>query len=74
MLFCFVRGESSEFIITKLANIGSSQARFEKDGLIAHPDVLIDNNTAIKNNSSSDCLIVELIDTFELFLIVDDQV
>ncbi len=36
----FIRGESSEFIITNLANMGVAQANLELDGLIAHPDIM----------------------------------
>lgn len=36
----FIRGESSEFIITNLANMGVAQANLEMDGLIAHPDIM----------------------------------
>jgi hypothetical protein len=36
----FIRGESSEFVITELANMGVAQADLELDGLIAHPDIL----------------------------------
>lgn len=36
----FIRGESSEFVITDLANMGVAQADLEFDGLIAHPDIL----------------------------------
>jgi hypothetical protein len=39
----FVRGEASEFIITKLADIGVSQAELNMDGLVAHPDIMGDN-------------------------------
>src|SRR5438128_3438878 len=36
----FVRGEASEFVITNLANMGVAQAELEMDGLIAHPDIM----------------------------------
>jgi CRISPR/Cas system-associated exonuclease Cas4 (RecB family) len=36
----FVRGQSSEYIITELANLGVSQADLEMDGLVAHPDIM----------------------------------
>ena len=49
----FVRGESSEFVITKLANIGVAQADIEMDGIVAHPDIM----------SSDESVIVELKDT-----------
>jgi hypothetical protein len=35
----FVRGESSEFVITELASLGVSQANIEMDGIVAHPDI-----------------------------------
>jgi hypothetical protein len=47
----FVRGEASEFIITKLADLGVSQAELNMDGIIAHPDIMGNN------------LVVELKDT-----------
>jgi hypothetical protein len=49
----FVRGESSEFVITQLADMGVAQADIESDGIVAHPDVM----------SSDQDLIVELKDT-----------
>lgn len=36
----FIRGESSEFIITNLANIGVAQMELEMDGLLARPDIM----------------------------------
>jgi hypothetical protein len=39
----FVRGEASEFVITKLAGLGISQAELELDGLVAHPDIMGDD-------------------------------
>ena len=39
-VYHFVRGESSEFIITQLADIGVSQADLEFDGILAHPDIM----------------------------------
>ena len=36
----FVRGEASEFIITKLAGLGVSQVELNMDGLVAHPDMM----------------------------------
>src|ERR687884_1821450 len=47
----FVRGEASEFVITKLADLGVSQVELNMDGIIAHPDIM------------SDDLVVELKDT-----------
>src|SRR5919205_4475437 len=39
----FVRGEASEFVITKLANLGVSQAELDMEGLVAHPDIMGDD-------------------------------
>ena len=39
-IYHFIRGESSEFVITQLANIGVSQANLEFDGILAHPDIM----------------------------------
>ena len=36
----FVRGESSEFIITQLADLGVAQADIEMEGILAHPDIM----------------------------------
>lgn len=36
----FVRGESSEFIITQLADLGVAQADIEMDEIFAHPDIM----------------------------------
>ena len=36
----FVRGEASEFAITKLAKIGVAQAELQMDGIVAHPDIM----------------------------------
>jgi hypothetical protein len=49
----FVRGESSEFVITELASLGVSQANIEMDGIVAHPDIM----------SEVEDVIVELKDT-----------
>jgi hypothetical protein len=49
----FVRGESSEFVITQLAGLGVAQADIEMDGIIAHPDIM----------SLEECVIIELKDT-----------
>lgn len=43
----FVRGESSEFIITKLASIGVAQADIEMEGIVAHPDIMSNNENVI---------------------------
>jgi hypothetical protein len=49
----FVRGESSEFVITQLAGLGVAQADIEMDGIVAHPDIM----------SLEECVIIELKDT-----------
>ena len=49
----FVRGESSEFVITKLADLGVAQADVEMDGIVAHPDIM----------SLDERVIIELKDT-----------
>ncbi|MGD1834642.1 MAG: hypothetical protein ACPKQO_02850 [Nitrososphaeraceae archaeon] len=36
----YLRGEASEFAITKLANLGVAQSELELDELIAHPDIM----------------------------------
>jgi hypothetical protein len=43
-IYHFIRGESSEFVITQLANIGVSQADLEFDGILAHPDIMSDDS------------------------------
>jgi hypothetical protein len=68
----FVRGEASEFVITKLANMGVAQAELEMDGLIAHPDIMNevkeqemieDEQTVREVKSRRESVIVELKDT-----------
>jgi hypothetical protein len=49
----FVRGESSEFVITQLAGLGVAQAEVEMDGIVAHPDIM----------SLEEGMIIELKDT-----------
>ena len=49
----FVRGESSEFVITELASLGVAQANIEMDGIVAHPDIM----------NEVESVIVELKDT-----------
>lgn len=49
----FVRGESSEFVITQLAGLGVAQADIEMEGIVAHPDIM----------SLEECVIIELKDT-----------
>jgi hypothetical protein len=43
----FVRGESSEFVITQLADLGVAQADIEMDGIAAHPDIMSDEKAVI---------------------------
>jgi CRISPR/Cas system-associated exonuclease Cas4 (RecB family) len=38
----FIRGEASEFAISQLANLGISQADLKFEGLVAHPDIMND--------------------------------
>src|SRR5919199_1892046 len=54
----FVRGESSEFVITQLANMGVAQAEVEMDGITAHPDIMSDEKKGGEGG-----VIVELKDT-----------
>lgn len=61
-VYRFVRGESSEYVITKLANIGISQVKIMNNGIIARPDIL-QNNEAI---SPDNFLVVELKDNATL--------
>jgi hypothetical protein len=49
----FIRGESSEFVITELASLGVAQATIEMDGIVAHPDIM----------NEVESVIVELKDT-----------
>ncbi len=68
----FVRGEASEFVITNLANMGVAQAELEMDGLIAHPDIMSENEIGEQNErlaeegvkAKGQSVIVELKDTF----------
>jgi CRISPR/Cas system-associated exonuclease Cas4 (RecB family) len=43
----FVRGESSEFVITQLADLGVAQADIEMDGILAHPDIMSNEKNVI---------------------------
>ena len=43
----FVRGESSEFVITQLSDLGVAQADIEMDGILAHPDIMSDQKSVI---------------------------
>ena len=51
----FVRGESSEFALTKLANFGVAQAELQMDDIVAHPDIM--------NNAGEKKVVIELKDT-----------
>lgn len=44
----FIRGEASEHIITALANIGSAQVSIEMDGIVAHPDIMVNDKLILK--------------------------
>ena len=44
----FVRGESSEFVITSLANVGVAQPEIETDGIISHPDVMLGKDVIVE--------------------------
>jgi hypothetical protein len=66
----FVRGEASEFVITNLANMGVAQAELEMDGLIAHPDIMSENEKGERGGeepteaqAKGHSVIVELKDT-----------
>jgi hypothetical protein len=67
----FVRGEASEFVITDLANMGVAQAELEMDGLLAHPDIMSENEIGEQNEGLAEAgvkakgqsVIVELKDT-----------
>jgi len=43
----FVRGESSEFVITQLSDLGVAQVDIEMDGILAHPDIMSDEKDVI---------------------------
>jgi hypothetical protein len=43
----FVRGESSEYIITQLADMGAAQAEIEMDGIVGHADIVDNENKVI---------------------------
>jgi predicted small integral membrane protein len=43
----FVRGESSEFVITQLADMGVAQANIEMNGIVAHPDIMTGDRDTI---------------------------
>jgi hypothetical protein len=51
----FVRGESSEFVITQLTKIGVAQAELQMDDIVAHPDIM--------DNTDGKKIIIELKDT-----------
>ncbi|PWU78685.1 MAG: hypothetical protein DLM72_21260 [Candidatus Nitrosopolaris wilkensis] len=69
----FVRGEASEFVITDLANMGVAQAELEMDGLIAHPDIMGENEKGEETErlveagvkAKGQSVIVELKDTVD---------
>jgi hypothetical protein len=53
-----IRGESSEHIITELADIGAAQVKIVKDGITARPDILRRSGNVRPDNY----LVVELKD------------
>lgn len=57
-VYSFVRGESSEHIITELTNMGVAQVKIEWEGIIARPDILRKGAEILPENF----LIVELKD------------
>jgi hypothetical protein len=67
----FVRGEASEFVITNLVKMGVAQAELAMDGLIAHPDIMSENEIGEENEGLAEAgvkakgqsVIVELKDT-----------
>jgi hypothetical protein len=61
-VYAFIRGESSEHIITQLANIGAAQCRIEHKGIVARPDILRKDAGALP----SSFLVVELKDSASL--------
>ncbi len=61
-IYNFIRGESSEHIITDLANLGVSQIKIEWDGVIGRPDILRKGPDITPNNF----LVVELKDNATL--------
>jgi hypothetical protein len=58
----FVRGESSEFVVTQLADLGVAQADIEMDGIFAHPDIMSSKRNDHGGGGGSG-VIVELKDT-----------
>lgn len=63
-VYAFVRGESSERIITELADLGVAQVKIESDGIVARPDILRKNSKL----SPDSFLVVELKDNATLGL------
>jgi hypothetical protein len=58
----FIRGESSEYVITELAKIGAAQVTIKSDGIVARPDILKNGPDIIP----SDFLVIELKDNATL--------
>jgi hypothetical protein len=61
-VYNFVRGESSEYIITKLASLGVSQVKIQSLGIVGRPDILKKDPMV----SPSSFLVVELKDNATL--------
>lgn len=61
-VYNFVRGESSEYVITKLADLGVAQVKIQSFGIVGHPDIL-KKDLAM---SPSSFLVVELKDNATL--------
>lgn len=52
-LYHFIRGESSEFAITRMANMGIAQADLNFEGLVAHPDIMTDDQIVELKDTTS---------------------
>jgi hypothetical protein len=61
-VFRFIRGESSERVITELADVGAAQVKIMRDGITARPDILRRGGTVTAN----DYLVIELKDNATL--------
>jgi hypothetical protein len=61
-VYNFIRGESSEYIITKLANLGIAQVKIQSFGIVGRPDILKKDLMI----SPSSFLVVELKDNATL--------
>lgn len=61
-VFRFIRGESSERVITELADIGAAQVKIMNNGITARPDILRRGGTV----PADDYLVIELKDNATL--------